>query len=178
MSRSSLGASVDSVTGRFDWSLNRGNWGIDIKARTARLFDGGEAKFVTTNIASAGRATAGVLSLPEAELEKFKNKPVYLMSFRVSQRDILESVMRATGTTEADWNIRIVDSAEAVKAAREQLAKGNHSKATDMHYIPHLLEGRGGDYSAKAVDMAWLGVEPDDLDATVKRVAEKIEGQK
>jgi hypothetical protein len=43
-----------------------------------------------------------MLSLPEANLVKYKNKAVYTPSFRLSQREILEAVQHATGTMDTD----------------------------------------------------------------------------
>ena len=86
----------------FDWSLKGGMWGIDIPNKKASLYAGAEGKFNTTTLKQVGRGVAALLSLPDAQLEGYKNSPVYLSSFCVSQRDILDAVIRATGTKDSD----------------------------------------------------------------------------
>ncbi|KAF6815199.1 oxidoreductase [Colletotrichum sojae] len=161
----------------FDWSMAKGLWGIDIKNRTARLYDGGRTKFITTNLPTTGKGTAGVLSLPDAELEKYRNKPFYLKSFYVSQHDMLGSIQRATGTTDADWKIETVDAAEVVARAEEDAKNGNHFAGLVAFYVNHMREGWGGDYSAKLTDLSKIGLSEESLDETAKRVVKEVEGQ-
>ena len=79
----------------------------------------------TTDSSQAGRAIAALPSLPikpegsnkEACLENFKNKVVYINSFTVSQKDMLESALRVTGTKEDDWTI-------AKEPAQERYSNG------------------------------------------------------
>ncbi|KAF6835654.1 oxidoreductase [Colletotrichum plurivorum] len=161
----------------FDWSMGQGFWGIDIKNRTAKLYDGGNTKFITTNLPTTGKGTAGVLSLPDAELDQYRNKPFYLKSFYVSQRDMLDSIQRATGTTDADWKIETVDAAEVVAKAEEDAKNGNHFAGLVAFYVNHMREGWGGDYSAKLTDLSKIGLEDESLDETAKRVVKEVEGQ-
>ncbi|KAK1722592.1 hypothetical protein CaCOL14_003201 [Colletotrichum acutatum] len=158
----------------FDWSLGQGFWGIDIKNRFAKLFDGGNTKFITTTIGMTGQATAGVLSLPDAELEQFRNKPVYLKSFYISQRDMLDSILRATGTKEADWKVEVLDAEAVVADSNEKFRQGDHMAMLVGFYVNHMREGWGGDYSAKVTDMSKLGVSEEDLDEVVRRVVKEI----
>ncbi|OHE94900.1 hypothetical protein CORC01_09819 [Colletotrichum orchidophilum] len=161
----------------FDWSLGQGFWGIDIKNRSARLFDGGNTKFITTTIGTTGQGTAGVLSLPDAELEQFRNKPVYLKSFYISQRDMLDSILRATGTKEADWKVEVLDAAAVVAESNEKFKQGDHAAVLVGFYVNHMREGWGGDYNAKVTDLSKLGLAEENLDEVVKRVVKEIEGQ-
>jgi len=157
-----------------DWSLAQGSWKIDIKSRRATLFYGGNTKFVTTTLGATAKGIAGALSLPEAELSRYKNRPFYLMSFRITQREMLDSVMRATQTTEADWAIESVDGDELVYGAKEAMAKGNLPLVMDALHVAHMKEGMGGDFIAKVTDMQKLGIEPESLDEVVKQVVEKV----
>ncbi len=159
----------------FDFSLEGGYWGLDLKKRAVKLYNGGETKFVTTTVASAGRGVAGVLSLPDAELAKYENAPFYLSSFRISQKDILDSLLRVTGTKENEWTVETLDAEEVLKIARAELQSGNFHAAIQVLYVPHMIEGLGGDYSDKDIDMARLGVRPENLDDVVKKVVEKVQ---
>ncbi|KAK2000978.1 NAD(P)-binding protein [Colletotrichum falcatum] len=161
----------------FDWSLPQGLWGVDVGARSARLFDGGETPFVTTTLGNVARGTAGLLSLPEAELEAgFRNRPAYLASFRITQRELLDSVLRATGTGEGDWRIEVVDAAAAVADAEAKAEKGDMGAMIAGFYVNHMREDWGGDYSAKVGDLGKLGIAEENLDEVVKRVVQEIEG--
>ena len=65
--------------------------GIDIKNRTAVLWDGGNAKISTTTVRRAVEAVAVLLSLPDAELAQFQNEMFYVSSFYVTQRELLDA---------------------------------------------------------------------------------------
>ena len=47
-------------------------------------------------------------------METFKNKPVYISSFYITRRELLDSAFRATGTKEGDWNIVVEDANETI----------------------------------------------------------------
>lgn len=158
-----------------EYNLEHGTWGFDVAKRTARLIDGGRVKFVTTTLPTVGRATAGLLSLPDAELDRFRNGPaVYLRSFRISQRDMFESLLRATGTAEADWAVEDLEGEEAVAKAKEV---GGMAGMMREFFALHMREGFGGDYEAKVGGtMELLGaVETETLDEAVGRVVKKMQ---
>ncbi|KAK2020914.1 NAD(P)-binding protein [Colletotrichum zoysiae] len=161
----------------FDYSLERDMWGFNIKGRTARLFDGGSTKFVTTTIGNAGKGTAGVLSLPDAQLEAYRNKPAYLASFTITQRQIFESLLRATGTQEKDWKVTVEDSDAVLAEAGEKAKQGDIVAIMLALYVKHMREGWGGDYSAKIGDLSKLGIAEENLDEVVKTVVAKYQAQ-
>lgn len=159
----------------FDWSLGQGFWGIDIKARTATLWDGGNTKVNTTTLQRTADGTAALLSLPEEDLAKYKNKPFYLSSFFITQREMLESVQRATGTTDADWTLETKDYADVARESDEQLKQGNFSALVTKFYSANLHQGYGGDYNHKVEDAGRLGLANEELDEVVKQVVAKVE---
>jgi uncharacterized protein YbjT (DUF2867 family) len=163
----------------FDWSLKGGMWGVDIPSKKASLYAGAEAKFNTTTLRQVGRGVASLLSLPDAQLKKYKNSPVYLSSFCVSQREILDAAIRATGTKESDWDIETPNAEEVIEGSRKAVKEGNRMAFIKEFYITHMLEGAGGDYQGKAVrDIKVLGLKEEILDEVVKTVVQELASAK
>jgi uncharacterized protein YbjT (DUF2867 family) len=160
----------------FDWSLKQGMWSVDIPAKKATLYNVGDAKFNTSTLSQVGRGVAALLSLPDEKLNAYKNGPVYLRSFEINQRDILDSAIRATGTKEADWEVKTQEPEEAIQASREAVAAGNMMAFVGEFYPSHMQEGRGGNYEAKAAkDAEVLGLEKENLDEVVARVVAELQ---
>lgn len=156
-----------------DGGIVPGLWGIDAKARKATIWRGASGKVSTASIAHTGQATAAVLSLPEVDLAKYKNKAVYVPSFHLTQRQILDAVVRATGTTEADWDIQTRDVNEVAKEYEEKISQGDGFAPFVKFFVTHFLEGHGGDFSHKvdAAELAkleHLGLQKEDLDHVIK----------
>jgi uncharacterized protein YbjT (DUF2867 family) len=159
----------------FDWSLKQGMWSIDIPSKKATLFNVGDTKFNTSTQSQVGTAVAKLLSLPEEKLNSFKNRPLYVSSFLISQRDIFDSAVRATGTKESDWEITKQDPEVAIEASRKAVAAGNMMAFVGEFYTAHMQEGRGGNYEEKAAkDAAAIGLEKEDLDEVMKRVVAEL----
>jgi uncharacterized protein YbjT (DUF2867 family) len=160
----------------FDWSLKQGMWNVDIPGRRAIINNVGDAKFNTTTLGQVGRGVAALLSLPEEKLNNFKNSAVYLRSFLLSQREILDSAIRATGTKKSDWQITMQDPEVTIQTARDAVAAGNPMAFVGEFYTAHMQEGRGGNYEEKAAkDAAVLGLEEENLDEVIKRVVKEVE---
>jgi hypothetical protein len=68
----------------FDSSLKGGMWDVDIPTKKDSLYAGAEARLNTTTLRQVGRGVANLVSLPDAQLEKYKNNPMYLSSFCIS----------------------------------------------------------------------------------------------
>lgn len=141
-----------------DINLTLGLWGIDPKARKATIWHGANAKTSTATVAHTGEAAAAVLSLPEADLVKYKNKAVYAPSFRLSQREILEAVQHATGTTDADWDITTREYDDVASEYEANIQKGDGMAPFVKFFVTHFVEGLGGDFDHKvnAVELKIL----------------------
>jgi hypothetical protein len=133
-------------------------------------------------LARAGAATAELLALPEAELARFRNGLFRVTSFHVSQRQILDAVLRATGTTEADWAVTTPDSGEANKDFERRLADKpdgdmhvDYEAFTQRFMLTHFLPGSGGDFNDKAEDLSRFGLGPEDLDEATRKVVASLE---
>ena len=92
----------------YEWSvaLGKPGFGFDIANRSVTFYDNDETRIDVSTWDQCGRAIAGLLSLPESgaspSVADWKNKPLYINSFKVSQRDTLESLHRVLGTTDKD----------------------------------------------------------------------------
>ncbi|KAK2744776.1 hypothetical protein FQN55_006532 [Onygenales sp. PD_40] len=154
-------------------------FGFDMQKREVVLFGEGEVRINTTTWAQCGRAVAGLLSLKElaedegddgVTLEGFRNRGVYVSSFRVSQRDMFESVMRVTGTGEGDWTVTKVGVEGRWEGARKAVLEGGDlMKFIRLIYSRIFFAGGGGDYEgSRGLDNEALGLPVEDLDEATK----------
>lgn len=165
---------VSPVVGPWiEFGLDAGLWGVDVKGRKATLWKGADGKVNTSTVQHTSELIAAVLSLPEADLARYKNQAVYAPSFRLSQREILDAVQRATGTTDADWDISVRDVNDVAKDYEEAIKKGDGVAPYTKFYVTHFLEGHGGDFqnkvdAAELAKLAQYGLRTENLDDVVK----------
>ena len=151
-------------------SLKATAWSIDPHTRTATLYDSGLTPFNTTTLPTAALAVARLLALPASTLVTFQNRFVYVSSFRLTQRDILSSVQRITGTTDTDWKIEQMGAQAWMDDGRERMAKGDFLGGMNLVYGNVFKEGNGGDYeTSRGLSNGFLGLEKEDLDEVVGR---------
>lgn len=162
-------------------------YGFDFKERSVTFFDDGATKINTSTFAQCGRALAALLSLkllPEDEndrdpaLSNWDNDVVYVSSFHVSQRDMLESVERVTGTTDADWAITYEGAAERYKRGVEDMRKGELKGFVRLMYSRMFFPNGGGSYEdTKGLQNGVLGLPQEDLDeATAEGIRRGLAG--
>lgn len=165
----------------YEWSLALGdNWyGIDIKEKKAWFCDEGHNSMNTSTWPRCGEALAALLSLPESgpssSLADFKNKPCYIDSFVVTQRKILDSVQRATGTTDSDWEIICEPAEKRYSDGLAEMQTNPNRGFPKALYAHGWSKGGGRDYTVK-LDNGKLGLKTEDLDAVTKEVVEKVQG--
>jgi hypothetical protein len=159
----------------YEWSLAiPAAYGIDSINRTATLFDEGDVKITTSTWPQVGRAVAGILSLPikaegsKASLENLKNQVVYVKSFTVSQKDMLESVYRVTGTKEADWTITKEPSTERYANGLKEMYEGSRNGFAKMLYTRVFYPDGCGDIEHKGTINDLLGLPTEDIDAATR----------
>jgi hypothetical protein len=167
----------------YEWSLATGEqwFGFTIKERKVTFFDDGRRTITVSTWDQCGRALAALLSLPESgaspSLADFKNGTVAIYSFRVSQRDMLDSLHRVLGTTDADWEITYEPTAKRIQDGAAELQQGK------MTGFAKMLYGRGFQPSNDKADYAGtretanevLGLPKEDLDEATKRAVEMVE---
>ncbi|KAG6989869.1 hypothetical protein G7Y79_00062g093470 [Physcia stellaris] len=168
----------------FEWSLALGEqwFGFDIQNRKVTFFDDGETKINSSTWQQCGRALARLLSLPETEAEagkaavaQWKNKPLYVSSFRVSQRDMLDSIHRVTGSTDSDWEIRRESTKKRYQDGLDEMQKGVQTGFAKALYARGFYPGGGRDVeSTISRTNQVLGLPKDDLDKATERAVEMV----
>ncbi|EON99297.1 putative oxidoreductase - protein [Phaeoacremonium minimum UCRPA7] len=164
----------------YEFSLvgDKDRYGFNLVDNSVTFFDDGKAQINTSTLDHCGRAVAALLSLPilpadehddSTTLSKYFNNTVYISSFLVSQREMYESVKRATGTSDEDWKISFESSVERYKAAVEALPKGEHSAFVRLLYTRVFFKNGDGNFEAKhGLANGTLGLPKEDFDATTK----------
>ena len=174
----------------YEFSLAGGpdRFGFDFQKRSFTWFDDGKEAFNVTTWPQVGRALANLLSLKElpddekdksATLSQFRNQCIYVSSFRLSQRDMFESVKRVTKTTDADWTINHESSEQRWKDGTATLKQGNFGTFTKMLYSRMYFPNGGGDIETiRGLHNGLLDLPIENLDewtATAVRMGEKGE---
>lgn len=131
------GLSWVSLTCSFwlEWSLANGPLGyaIDIPSKTVLFFDDGKTKISTSTWPQCGRAIAALFALkisPDGPADKslcldnYRNKPCFIESFNISQRDMLDAVERVTETTDKDYVINSIAPEKRWQHAKDIMQKG------------------------------------------------------
>ena len=129
-----------------------------------------------------GRAVAALLSLPikpegsneEACLENLKNKVVYVDSFTVSQKDMLESVLRVTGTKQDDWTITKEPARERYSSGVEEMQQGKRIGFAKMMFTRVFYPDGCGDFERnKGTLNSLLDLPKEDIDGATKAAIER-----
>lgn len=164
----------------YEFSLAGGpdRYGFDFTKKTLMLHDAGEVAINTTTWPQCGRAVASLFSLKRlpddeydrsATLAQFENKPVFISSFRLSQKDMFESVKRVTNTTDADWTVTREPAGHRWEDGLAQVKQGNFGAFTKMLYSRTFFKDGGGDYESKTeLANAVLGLPVEDLDEATR----------
>ncbi|TVY24402.1 hypothetical protein LHYA1_G006769 [Lachnellula hyalina] len=157
----------------YEHSLCAFSWGFGFDAlrKTACFYDDGTTRITTSTFAQAGQAVAALFSLPvlperegdeQATLSRYRDGAVYVSSFRVCQRDMFESLLRVTGSSEAEWEIKYRPVgevyAEGLKGLRE--GKGAEAFGTCLYSRSFFPTGEG-DFTEK-LDNEALGLVADE----------------
>ncbi len=168
----------------YEWSLATGEqwFGFTIASRKVTFFDDGRRAITVSTWDQCGRALAALLSLPELpsgsesspSLSGFKNKTVLISSFRVSQRDMLDSLHRVLGTTDADWEITYEGTAKRIQEGAAEMQRGEMTGFAKMLYGGVFApDNETSDYVG--TDNEVLGLPEEDLDEATRRTVEMVE---
>ncbi|PKY00986.1 NAD(P)-binding protein [Aspergillus campestris IBT 28561] len=167
----------------YEWSLATGEqwFGFTIKSRKVTFFDDGRRTLTVSTWDQCGRALAALLSFPESgaspSVADFKNQDLLIYSFRVSQRDMLDSLHRVLGTTDDDWEITYESVEKRIADGDKEIAKGIRTGR------PKALYGRAFRTDNATADFAdtmstaneVLGLPTEDLDEATRRTVQMVE---
>tara|TARA_R110002003_G_scaffold3_30_gene207 strand:- start:16395 stop:16853 length:459 start_codon:yes stop_codon:yes gene_type:complete len=131
-----------------------------------------------------GKATAALLSLPiektaedKLALSDWANSALYVSSFLISQRDMLASLDRVLGTTEADWTIAYQPVEERYEEGLKELKEGDRTGFAKAMYAKVFYPNGRGDYETGwGLDNAKLGLDAESLDVATKRAVDMVDG--
>jgi hypothetical protein len=102
----------------------------------------------------------------------------YVSTFHVSQREMLESIMRVSGNTDKDWEISTPESEDVDRQCDERLAKGEMEAFYTKFMLASFREGNRGSFEDKDFDMRKLGYEKEDIDAVSAAILRRPESGK
>lgn len=166
----------------YEWSLALGEpwFGFDIPQKKVTFYDDGDTIVTTSTWEQCGRAVAALLSLPETgsspALSDWSNKPLYISSFRISQRDMLSSLHHVLGTTEGDWQITYETTAKRQEDGAKEFAAGARTGLAKSMYAKHFMNSRAGDLEYRGTTAnVMLGLPEESLDEATKRAVEMVE---
>ncbi|KAL8836304.1 MAG: hypothetical protein Q9170_002977 [Blastenia crenularia] len=166
----------------YEFSLaNPQNYGFDFVNRTVTFYDEGETKISTSTWPQVGRAVAALLSLPiksegsdhEPCLENYKNNVVYINSFTISQKDMLMSALRVTGTEERGWTITKERAQERFSTGVKEIQQGKkegYSKLAARIFFP---DGCGDFEHNRGTLNSFLGLPKEDIDEATRVAIER-----
>ena len=161
----------------YEYSLTVADWayGFDYHNKKVTFYDDDNMPITTSTWLQCGRAAAALVSLkilPEDEndksvtLSRWRNKPLYVASFKVSQRDMLDSVERATGTTDRDWTIEYEPSRDRWERGKKILSEGDRTGfGMAMYARGHFPDGDTNVQNDNDV----LGLPKEDFDEATER---------
>ncbi|PHH88102.1 hypothetical protein CDD83_7972 [Cordyceps sp. RAO-2017] len=170
----------------FSLAMGPGWYGFDFEKRQVTFNDDGKTRINTSTWEQCGRAIKGLLSLKELPddeadtsptLSRWRNQPLYISSFLVSQRDMLDSVNRVLGTSDADWKIEHEESQARYKRGMEMLKQGSMLGFGIALYTRTFYPNGDGNFEAKhGLANDALGLPKEDLDEATKRAVGMIKG--
>jgi nucleoside-diphosphate-sugar epimerase len=150
-------------------------YGFDITKREVTFFDDGMQRLNTSTWNQVGRGVTAILSLPlmagdeGLTLEFYRNRMAFVSSFALSQRDMLESLKRVTGTTDGDWKIERVEAKKRFEEAKEEMKRGNRAAFGRALYTRYFYDDAGLFERNHGLDNERLGLPVEDLDEATKR---------
>ncbi|KAL8766625.1 MAG: hypothetical protein Q9209_006642 [Squamulea sp. 1 TL-2023] len=170
----------------FSLSGSPDRFGFDFKDRSLVMINEGTQPISVTTFPQVGRGVADLLSLPilpenekdtSPTLSSFANKFCYVASFVISQKDMLDSVLRVTKTDIKDWKITREDSKERYQKGKKRLQEGDYKAlALAMYSRNFFPDGSGNHAATRGLDNDKLGLPKEDLDeftgVAVKMVTE------
>ncbi|KAL9608216.1 MAG: hypothetical protein Q9167_006938 [Letrouitia subvulpina] len=148
----------------FDWGLNVGFLGFDLKNQSAKIYDDGNARFSTSVLSTIGKAVDGVLSHPA----ETANKMIFVQSFTTTQNEVLAALEKATGKK---WAVTNLSAEKTRLEGLEKLGKGDFSGIADTIIGAVFSGNKSSDFeSQKKLSNDLLGLKKESLDEAINQV--------
>jgi hypothetical protein len=158
-------------TGPFlDWGLKVG-FAMNIFARQAEVYDGGDILFSTSTLRTVGKTVVAVLS----HADETKNRAVYVQDTATTQNKLLAYAKEFTPGEK--WDLQSVNSVEAEKEAYAALAAGDCSMKTFAPLVKRGVFGEGYGGHFDKLDNELLGIKQMTDDEVKQVVKDVIEGK-
>ncbi|KAI2602056.1 putative oxidoreductase CipA-like protein [Hypoxylon sp. NC1633] len=122
---------------------------VDLKGRSAILYNGGDRPFSTTLIPDVAKAVSGVLKHPE----ETKNRNVFVHSALLTQNKVLELSKKLFGSE--GWQTTTTETDALLKKANADLEEG---KVDRFGFIASIVWGEGYGSIFEKVDNELLGI--------------------
>ncbi|KAH7104320.1 hypothetical protein BKA62DRAFT_694272 [Auriculariales sp. MPI-PUGE-AT-0066] len=185
---SSLGVSswIGLATGFwYEWSLSfEMGFGFDIGQRKATFFDDGKTRMSVSTFPRVGATIAALLALPvkseagtKLSLDDFANKELHTMSFTLTQQDMFESLLRATGDSRESWTVEYQSSKERFEKGKEGFKTGDLPSFGRMLYARGFYPDKETGDREKHFEMVnkTLELPAEDLDAATRAALKFLE---
>lgn len=99
---------------------------------------------------------------------------VYVNSFTVSQKDMLDSAFRVTGTKEKEWSITKEQSHDRYSSGMEEIKQGKRIGFAKMLYTRVFFpDGSGDTEHNKGLVNDMLGLPTENIDEATERAIER-----
>ncbi|KAI9896955.1 hypothetical protein N3K66_007977 [Trichothecium roseum] len=180
----------------YEWSLSiPAAWGFHFPSRTVTLVDDGDTRISVSTWPQVGRAAAALLSLPihhqpinntstttteeKTCLDSLRDRTVFVNSFTLSQRDMLQSVLRVTGDAASDWTILKQPHEQRFRAGRDEVAAatsgGERAAAFAKMIYARVLypDGVGNFERSRGTLNEALALPREDVDEATARAIER-----
>lgn len=135
-----------------DWCLSTGYAGIQLKEKSATIFNDGNNVVPWTMLEDAGKATAGALLQPE----KTRNRPVYVHSAFLSQAQLLGLAKDAVGVE--GWKTTSQDMKPLLDQSMADLRSGNITALTFGVQIQYCIANKALAHPWERDDNELLGI--------------------
>lgn len=180
----------------YEYSVAMGEtwFGFDHATKTLTLYDDGNTRINVTTWVQCGRAVAALLSLPALPADaadtatltvsRWRNRPLVVSSFLLSQRDMFASWKRVSGDADADWTVVHEPSKARYERGLDMMNNAGPANpwaarmgAATASFARTFYPDGGGDYenTARGLDNAVLGLPQEDLDECTRVAMEMVE---
>lgn len=158
-------------------------FGFDFKEKKATFCDDGLTKTNVSTWAQSGRAVAALFSLPvlpqdendtQPCLSQWRNRESHVKSFLVSQREMLDSVLRVTGDKESDWTVEYIPAKERYAQGVEMMkGKERYGGYVRCMYTRVFYKDGSGEFEDQ-LDNGRLGLPVEELDEATREAVEMV----